>query len=344
VVGLLIIAGASQGQGWRGAWQHWRRWIGSGLGVFVPALLIASPWLIRNWQLYGDPTGMALVVQTIDLRTTPWTWADTRWLLSGWFFSFWGKFGAAGHIPYPTPVYLVFGLVSGLGALGAGVQARRAREERVPALFLALALLAVAVGMVRYSFLALGTDQGRLLFPALGPICLLLAWGLASWPWGRAGNLAGGALVVGIAGLALYGLLGVIRPAFAPPVPPTGAELAAITRPNEPIAFGELVLEGWTLDGAPVLYWHAPAAPTQDWRILLRITAEDGSLVHEQRRSPGYGRFSTDRWPADTRLADAYAVNWPDWAGPGRYRVEVATYPYGVDPGPLVEIGWITRQ
>ena len=73
----------------------------TGLLVFVPALLIAAPWLLRNWQLYGDPLGMALVRQTVDLRTAPWSWADTTWLLRGWFVSFWGRFGGAGQIPLP---------------------------------------------------------------------------------------------------------------------------------------------------------------------------------------------------------------------------------------------------
>lgn len=343
VVGLLIVAGAARGQGWRGVLRTRSRWVGSGLVIFLPALGIAAPWLLRNWRLYGDPTGMALVVQTIDLRVTSWRWDDTTWLLRGWFLSFWGKFGAAGHIPFPLPVYVGLGLLTLVGVLGLGQQFRRGHHERVAALYLGLAGLAVAAGMVRYSLLALGTDQGRLLFPALGPICLLLAWGLAGWPWGRTGTWAGSMLVLGLAGLAVYGLVGVIRPAFAPPAPPTDAELAGMTRPAEPIVLGEMVLEGWTLADGPVLYWVAPAAPTQDWRVLLRVTAADGSLVHEQRRSPGYGRFSTDHWPAQTRQADAYIIPWPDWAGPGRYRIEVTAYPYGTGPGPLVEIGWIER-
>ncbi len=228
VLGLLIVAGTVQAgaptaspSSWlRRVLQTWQRWVSTGLIVFLPALLIAAPWLLRNWRLYGDPTGMALVVQTIDLRTTPWTWADTTWLLRGWFVSFWGKFGGAGHIPFPAGVYWMLALLSALGAIGLVRHLLHGRDTMAITL-LGLALLAVAGGMARYSLLALGTDQGRLLFPALGPICILLALGLAAWPWGKVGQWAGSALVVALGALALYGLLGVIRPAFAPPTPPT---------------------------------------------------------------------------------------------------------------------------
>ncbi|NJN84013.1 MAG: hypothetical protein HC802_18210, partial [Caldilineaceae bacterium] len=103
------LLGASMGgegirgiqDGWRAALRSWRQWLTTGLVVFGGALLIASPWFMRNWRLYGDPLGLKLAIQTIDVRTGAWTWADTSWLLEGWFRSFWGKFGGAGHIPMP---------------------------------------------------------------------------------------------------------------------------------------------------------------------------------------------------------------------------------------------------
>jgi hypothetical protein len=118
MIALCILLGTAQSPattntGWRIGWQrllrHWPRWLVGGAIIFLPALALAAPWLLRNWRLYGDPSGMALVQQTIDLRMTPWTWADSAWLLRGWFLSFWGKFGAAGHIA-----------LSHLGLLAAG--------------------------------------------------------------------------------------------------------------------------------------------------------------------------------------------------------------------------------
>lgn len=364
VVGLLIVLGAARaglasGRAPGGAWPAavWRtrpRWVITGPAVFVPALVIAAPWWLRNWRLYGDPLGLALMRATVDERSGGWGLAETGWLLRGWFFSFWGKFGGAGHIPYPVWVYWLWGALALAGLIGLVITWRRERGARLPMALLALAVLAVAAGIGRYSLIALGTDQGRLLFPALGPLLLLLALGLAAWIPARHAHSLGAALIGGVALLALYGLLGVIRPAFGPPHPPTPGEIAALSV-GVPITFGELTLAGRQLEGDPVLYWQAKAAPAQDWRTLLRVVAEDGALVWEWQRSPGYGRFSTDRWPAGTVMADRYEVKWPGWAGPGRYRVEVGLAPAGgafvlpngpqgiVADSPYAFLGWLER-
>jgi hypothetical protein len=354
VVALCIVLGVARQpdgefdtwrSGWQSVWRTWPRWVMCGLIIFLPALVLAAPWLLRNWRLYGDPSGMALVQQTIDLRTTPWTWADSSWLLQGWFLSFWGKFGAVGHIAYPAWVYWLLAGVSLLGWIGLLAAWWRARRERAALLLLAVAALMVALSMWRYSLLALGTDQGRLLFPAIGPLLLLLAVGLASLPLAKARLWLGASFIVGLTLLTLYGLIGVIRPAFAPP--PSPEEVTRAIPAEAPISFGELALSDWTLEGNPVLYWHSPQQPTEDWRTDLRVTAEDGTFIWEWRRSPGYGRFSSDHWSAGTVVRDEYIVRWPDWAGTGRYRVEVTLYPFGGEPGqdqPFFLLGWIEKE
>jgi len=338
VIGALVVAGAISGHARPAAWvqamlRTGRTWVISGLAIFVPALLLASPWLWRNGRLYGDPLGMALAAQTVDGRVPSgrggWGWPETVWLLRGWFFSFWGKFGGAGHIPFPAPVYWALGGVTVVAAAGLLLAWRKDAAIRVSLALLAAAGLAVAGGIWRYSLLALGTDQGRLLFPALGPAVILLAVGLSAWPWSKARAWLGHALVIALFGLALYGLFGVIRPAFAPPSAPV--ELDRATRPATPPKVGELVLDGWELADEPILYWRAATSPTQDYRTHLRVVTPDDALVWEWRRSPGYGRFSTDRWPAGTVVADRYRIGWPDWAGPGQYLVEIGVYPYGGD-------------
>jgi hypothetical protein len=90
-----------------------------------------------------------------------------------------------------------------------------------------------------------------------------------------------------------------------------------------------LTLLDWQLSETPVLTWRATEQPDDDWRTVLRVVAQDGSVIWEWRRSPGYGRFSTDRWPAGTVVDDEYSIAWPEWAGPGLYRVEVGAQAFG---------------
>ncbi len=331
----------------------------TGLWVFVPALLIAAPWFWRNWALYGDPLGMALARQTVDLRAGPWTGADTLWLLWGWFISSWGKFGGAGHIPLAGWLYTVLAALTALAGAGLAWRALRprGRGERPAIGLLTLAAALTGLGIWQYSLTALGTDQGRLLYPAVGALAGLLALGWLAWIPRRWERRAAAAITLLTLALGLYGLLGVIRPAYAPPVSAGGRpqqaatsdsrvepQQAATSGPGAAVAsLGELVLLGSEMEGEPILYWTAAARPAQDWRVILRVVAEDGSLVWEWKRSPGAGRLSTDRWPAGFVMRDVYRVAWPDWAGPGRYQVEVAAYPFGGEPGAAVFVGWLVR-
>jgi 4-amino-4-deoxy-L-arabinose transferase-like glycosyltransferase len=212
-IALGALTVAPRGQRW--AWITWRRMIATGIAIFLPALLLVLPWLLRNLRLYGDVMGMRMARQTIDQRTTPWTGADTLWLLRGWFISFWGKFGGAGHIAMAGWLYGVLAALTLLALLGLLLLWLRSgwQAARWPLLLLAGAAGAVALAMARYSLIALGTDQGRLLYPAAAAIAILLAAG-----WLEAGNrlrrarVVAGIIVVAAAALGIYGLWGVIVP------------------------------------------------------------------------------------------------------------------------------------
>ncbi len=339
---LLIVAGAVKEHAplpqEASRWLHlavasWHRWLATGLLVMIPALIVGTPWFIRNWRLYNDPLGIALVLQTIDVRETPWTVADSWWLLRGWFVSFWGKFGGAGHIPMPGWSYALFLVLSVLGLTGICIQLLRPDREqpngvdRVAIVGLLTTAAGVAAVMWRYSLIALGTDQGRLLFPAIGAIVLLLTVGWLTLTPRRYVMHAVVMVIIGSMALGIFGLRGVLRPAFAPP-PTTTIMTSAL----EPVEFDSLKMMDVDLNGDPVLSWQVQRTTDIDFRVILRVIASDGSLVWEWRRSPGAGRWSTDHWPPDYVMRDAYVIEWPEWAGPGEYLVEVGAQPFDGQP------------
>jgi hypothetical protein len=230
----------------------------------------------------------------------------------------------------PSWIYWILAVICVIGATGLIRAWRRFPTDFRPAiLLLILSVVLVALGIWRYSLVALGTDQGRLLYPAISAIVTLLALGLAAWTAARWRPVVATTGIVALAGLSVYGLVGVIQPAFARPLAVTETGLNS---ESDRVRFGELVLVDWQTSPEPQLLWYAPQKPTDDWRTNLRVVAEDGSLVWEWRRSPGYGRWSTDHWPAGTTLRDEYEVDWPDWAGPGRYRLELSVQPLFGDP------------
>ncbi len=314
------------------------------------AFLIALPWLLRNWQLYGDPFGWSVVLATIDRRQGPLAVSDIAQLAKGWWLSFWGKFGGAGHIPLPQAFYVLWAVLGVLTVAGWVVWLARRRQaanlvrETSLAGWVVLlgAPLVTAAGIYSYSKTALGTDQGRLLFPALGALALLVAGGLAAWVPQRltraaAAAWAGGMTLVAV--LALYG--GLIVP-FSPPPAPDPAQVAQA----EPLAtrFGPLELLGtaWSrpASGQPAsltLYWRAAEPVEDDLRTALRMVDNQGNLLWEWKRSPGAGRFSTDRWPVGRDVADTYVL--PGDALSKAARVEVGLRPFPEAPWLLATPG-----
>lgn len=341
----IVVAGALLVQAWpQGSSRR------PGLKLLLPALvrvalagtaalLIALPWLLRNWRLYGDPAGWSIVLATIDRRQGPLMFADVVQLLKGWWLSFWGKFGGAGHIPLPAIFYLVWAAL-GITAL-AGWLSWLLRRRRPGPLLAETSLagwiallgtpLVTLAGIYSYSKTALGTDQGRLLFPALATIALLAAGGLAAWIPRRLARAAALAFAAGMGLVALAALyFGLILP-FAPPPAPPEAALSAATAVNARFGPLELVGTAWgrPASGELTLYWRADEPVHDDLRTALRLLDGQGNVLWEWKRSPGAGRFSTDRWPAGRVVADTYRPPAEALAGATRVEVGVRPFPEG---------------
>jgi 4-amino-4-deoxy-L-arabinose transferase-like glycosyltransferase len=354
--------------------RAWPAALGQAALAWGLGLLIASPWLVRNWRLYGDPLAWDLVRATVDQRMGTFVLRDLGWLLAGFHRTFWGRFGGAGQIelpPWAQAVAALFTLVVILGAVRFVISIiKQSRNSAIPHfLLLSAAPLLTFLSVVRYSAIALGTDQARLMFPALaamavwvgvGLVGLVRNGGIAEW---RDCGMAERRLVIGFtAGMAVFGaavLVGLIRPGFAPPEPVDqasapagpalavfgdGLELLAVELPDRPLAAGE---------PAPVrLLWRASRPLGNDLRLSLRLVHADGWLAAEWSHSPAGGRYPTDRWQPGEVIADDYLIA-PRPAAPGTYQVELGVRPFGGDwllaeptgiAGAGVVVGEITYQ
>ncbi len=319
----------------------WQARIGATALSLAPAGLLAAPWLLRNWILYHDLLGWPLVRATVDVRHGPVDFSVLVWLANGLFKTFWGKFGAAGQIEYPAWLYTAL-LVLSLAALG-GCLLKTSALRRGPVLLLMLSVALSLLTLVKYTGLALGTDQARLLWPVIGPLAIGFAAGLQElarrlWPTRRPlWALIPAATLL----LALTAALGLVRPTYGRP------PLAAARPDATPIYFGEeLALLDAQVDatrhapGQPVtvtLTWQAVQRPTQDWRVTVALRhPDDGALLADHTNAPTHGRWPTDRWRTSDIFQEVITLNPPaEGVRPSRYDVTVQVRAFGAGDAAL---------
>jgi hypothetical protein len=83
------------------------------------------------------------------------------------------------------------------------------------------------------------------------------------------------------------------------------------------------------------LYWRANRPIPDDLRVALRVKSPCEEATWEWKRSPGAGRFSTDRWPTGYVMADTYRA--PNQTLSGATGVEVRVYRFPQE-SPLAQL------
>jgi len=294
--------------------------------TFGVALAVCGWWYLRNWRLYGDPTGLSAMLPLVGHREAGFGLRE--WLQSEaelvWL-SYWAVFGWF-NLAAPGWVYRVYALLTALGVAGLVLFTVRAvRQKRwgdlTGAAYLALWSLIVAVGLVRWT-LTTGGSQGRLLYPAVGAHATLLALGWGQLVPARARRwlflTLGGVLLA----LALWLPFGVIRPAYARPAPLTAAEVADRVSQPVDIRFGESIrLLGYRVDVEEVrpgdtfwvtLCWQAEGRVAGDYFVSLSLLTADGLTAAQKVTHPGLGTFPTSLWTPGVAFCDRYPLTVRD--------------------------------
>ena len=184
-----------------------------GAVIYGFALLIAGWWYARNFALYGDPLMWREWQVLTGTGRVPPTPIDFLRDMIGFFGLFWADFS----LRVDRVLWPIFGVIVIATAVGL---IRRAVKQQWPALdwpglLVGLIWLGLFIATaVRYSF-NIYDIHGRLLYPALAPIGVLLVLGLSGWPkpkWVMGIALA---IIISIAVLAPFVI---IQPAYARPI------------------------------------------------------------------------------------------------------------------------------
>jgi len=279
----------------RREWGAWLKW-----GVILSALvvLIAGWWYVRNWRLYGDPTGLNAMLDIAGRRPAAPSWRGLLGEFQGFRMSYWGVFGGF-TIAAPAWVYRVYDALVVAGIVGWGVLAWRqlrypqgmgttwttpappqvrADEGRLQAsqilliLTLVLWVAVVWISLIRWTSQTLAS-QGRLIFPAIAAASILLGYGLAGWAAGKWRVRIAFGLEAGLLVMAAAIPFWVIRPAYAMPPLLRADQVPVSAMPSGVVFGGALRLLAYELphdtvrpgEELPVVaYWQsvAPIPPT----------------------------------------------------------------------------------
>jgi 4-amino-4-deoxy-L-arabinose transferase-like glycosyltransferase len=353
------------------AWQrraesvsHRITWFfGSSITVLVVSFAVAGWWYLRNWFLYRDPLGLNTFVAIVGPRlhqpTLRQLWGEGE----GFVKAFWGLFGGVNVAMEPAAYWVlnalaILGLVGLMIALGRNLFSRFmshvSRDDSSPMTCTSLLILLtwpilLFLALIRWTTMT-KASQGRLMFPAISAISVLLALGWSQWVPRRYEKwLLGivGGLVFVLAAMAPFRY---IAPAYAKPVLSevegkvegpvllSEAELGGIPHRLNVTFGGKARLLGYeasdeeTRPGESVevtLYWQSLAEMDKDYTVFVHLLDENDLVIAQRDTYPGLGTYPTRLWRVGDAFADRYVLNLPATVfAPCTARFEVGLYDF----------------
>ena len=334
---LVLTVVAARGR----LWGAWLRWVAI-LGVIV--VLIAGWWYVRNFQLYGDPTGLNAMLEAAGRRMRPFSWRQSLNEFEGFRMSFWGVFGGF-NLVGPKWVYRLYDALILAGMVGLGLLAWQYRTkwpgERVQLILLLVGwVLIILLSLLRWTSQTLAS-QGRLIFPAIAAISILLAYGLAGWAiyaW-RQRIVVSVSTVVFILAAAIP--FWVIRPAYAKPSLLTADQVPASAERADLVFADTLRLVAYELpltaihpgEQLPVkLYWQSIAPTEVNYAAYAHLLGRGLRPIGQANTYPGQGAYPTSLLRPGDVVQDDYRVPVAISAtAPSLVRVQAGLFEYGVN-------------
>jgi len=336
---VLLVIGIVLWQEGRGLRFSLRRGLFLAVVCLLPFFVLAAWWFVRNQLLYGDPLGWALVLAANALREAPLALADIQWLIWGLYRSFWYRWIG---IELELVFYAALAIPCLLALVGLlTLFWRRERLSRHSPLILsvlAVYFLLVSGSLIPWTATVQGTDQARLLYPALPAIVLFLFLGWAQLVprrWGdHLARGAGGTMLL----FAVVAPLRYTVPTYAPPPILTTEDLADVPNQVDINFGGQIKLVGYELNGQEwhpgddllvTMYWEALDDLDEDYWLLMRLVHRRGYDLIFKDGCPSAGRYTTDHWKKGDVIPSVHRLRIPDGAADHNYRLTLSMHPFG---------------
>ena len=325
--------------------RSWRPLIEGSAIVLGVAVLVSGWWFLRNWRLYGDPTGLNTFVAIVGPRHPTPTLRQLWGERVGFTMSFWGFFGGM-NVPMSGWLYQALDILAGIGFVG--LVAFGARHWRsMPAdgrrrqlcwriLLLTLAWpVIVFASLIRWTLMTIAT-QGRLMFAAIAAIAVALTLGWLTLTPQRCRKAASAVIVLLFLALAIAAPFAYIAPAYARPEIVTAADIPGDVQRIDADFGGQMELVGFAPlpesampgEGIPVtLYWRSLAPMAADYSVFVHFLSGEDLIIGQRDMYPGGGSFPTSEWSPGDIIADRYVVPIsPATLTPATAQVEVGLY------------------
>ena len=314
--------------------RSWRPVIVGGVIAGGLTILIAGWWYGRNGQLYGDPTALNVFLDTVGERAPhadlAQLWSERESFVRTW----WGLFGGV-NVPLPDAIYMFLNIFGGVGLIGFTLYllktilwqrtqaGTRQAVSLLPFLLIVFWPTATLIGLLQWTSVT-WASQGRLMFVAVGPICLWIAVGWAWWlrqKWQGLilACLSGAHIVIAAVAPSAW-----IAPAYSPPAldqsfpPDLPGEVVDFYEPGAALPtlrlLGYAVYTTTTRPGGNVeltLYWEVMQPPTRRWSLFAHAIDGAGLIAGQRDRYPGRGLLATERLQPGQRWSESLVIPLP---------------------------------
>jgi 4-amino-4-deoxy-L-arabinose transferase-like glycosyltransferase len=284
-----------------------------GAVVFGLAGLVGAWWYVRNWLLYGDP--LAWGVWMMDLPVVPIGPVELVRQFGHVATSYWSPYEGL----FPQPVFWALGLLGVLAVVG-WVRMIVRRDVRTTVnvdglLLTGVWFLMLFASLIQY-MITTPSDEGRLLFPGIAALSLLLGLGLEAVAPRRRTDIVMSVVGVGLLALSIASPFCAIVPRYALPLVNSVQDISTDSSFDDAL-FGSVRLLGVEISpdeaqpGETVsvtLYWQTQDTPPADLRAVVQLWTFGGRLVGQRDTTPAGAVHPPDLWRAGDIVRDVHRM------------------------------------